>query len=526
MTPETNRLDRSLTQEPSRRKVTVPGLTKRAFSGTICPTTSLEYVADISQYSDQMPTQTQQIANALALKAMRLLARLKHALVGAASTLAPLAAAAWFVMARFIVFPVYKLFMTVRMRLNRMLLSARELVFLVMTNRYVFHTVLLALSVVAVGSQLQTKHATAIEAGQNSLLYTFVTGGQDAYVEEEVHPESLVKDSRYLGAETFAAVSGIDYDFEPYESTMVADAGLPGTIAYQPGADEPGTLAGSIRRNRTKTEFYTVADGDTISTIAAGFGVNVPTVLWANNLSSRSTIRPGQSLKIPAVSGVLHIVKKNDTLAAIAKRYGGSVEQIQEANRMAPDTVLALGEEIVVPGGTPPVIASPVAVRPRGNVRPDVPLSRIRNKVYDVYQEVTGSNDTRDKPADLVEAEPTTKLLWPTVHKTINQYFGWRHTGLDIHGRYTDAIYASQDGVVEKAGWNSGGYGLQILVNHGGNVKTRYAHASKLFVKAGDEVKRGEVIAMVGTTGRSTGPHLHFEVIVSGKVKNPLAYTR
>jgi murein DD-endopeptidase MepM/ murein hydrolase activator NlpD len=89
-----------------------------------------------------------------------------------------------------------------------------------------------------------------------------------------------------------------------------------------------------------------------------------------------------------------------------------------------------------------------------------------------------------------------------------------------------DPIYASEDGVVETAGWNSGGYGLQIIINHGGGTKTRYAHSSKLFVKAGDTVKRGQTIAMVGTTGRSTGTHLHYEVYINNKRVNPLAYAK
>jgi murein DD-endopeptidase MepM/ murein hydrolase activator NlpD len=128
----------------------------------------------------------------------------------------------------------------------------------------------------------------------------------------------------------------------------------------------------------------------------------------------------------------------------------------------------------------------------------------------------------------VVEAETKErpKLLWPTALRVINQYYGWRHTGVDIDGDYKDPIYASEDGVVETAGWNSGGYGLQIVINHQNGMKTRYAHASKLFVKVGQAVKRGEVIAMVGTTGRSTGTHLHYEVYVGGVRKNPLAYTK
>jgi murein DD-endopeptidase MepM/ murein hydrolase activator NlpD len=194
---------------------------------------------------------------------------------------------------------------------------------------------------------------------------------------------------------------------------------------------------------------------------------------------------------------------------------------------MASAESLHLGEELIVPGGTPPA-AAPVATRSTIATRPDVPINRIAGKALDIYQEITGKEDGRDAPKDIEEDEdkPKTKLLWPVPGHVITQYFGWRHTGLDIDGDYKDAIYASEDGVVEVAGWNSGGYGLQVVINHGNGMKTRYAHSSKLLVKPGESVKRGQVLAMVGTTGRSTGTHLHYEVIINGKVVNPLAYTK
>jgi len=318
----------------------------------------------------------------------------------------------------------------------------------------------------------------------------------------------------------------------------MADTSVPGTIALQPGTTE-GALPGLPKAGkRTKTEIYTVQQGDVIGQIAADFGVNVGTILWANGLTARSTIRPGQTLKIPPVSGVLHTVKSNETLSSIAKLYNASIDDIREANQMTTDSVLSLGEELIVPGGTPPTISAPAVIATRrapapapttrsksGTIRRDVPISRIRGKSYDIYQEISGKTDTRTKPADQTNTG-TSRLFWPTDFHKINQYFGWAHTGVDIHGRYNNAIYAAEDGVVEKAGWNSGGYGLMILINHGNGLRTRYAHSSKLFVRVGQHVKRGEVIAMVGTTGRSTGPHLHFEVILNGRFQNPLAWTR
>lgn len=427
----------------------------------------------------------------------------------------------------FVFLPVYKIILFFRMRLAKVLVSARGFFFLLFTNRYVLHAVIFFISVLTIGGQLQTKYATASDVGQRSLLYAMVTDQRFDVVEETVTVQEVTfGDSRHLGAETLEALPGVDFDYGDESARPIADLAIPGSLAVMPGADEPGVPGEVQAPTRTKTEIYVVQSGDTVASIARRYGVNVGTVLWANKLTERSTIQPGAPLKIPPVSGVLHEVKKGDTLAKIAATYGVSAAVITEANQL-PDT-LSIGTELVIPGGRPPAVI-PVASRTPGT-RPDVPLSRIAGKAVDIYQELTGSKtDTRNKPEDLIEsdtAKERAKLLWPTHLRVINQYYGWSHTGVDIDGEYTDPIYAAEDGVIETAGWNSGGYGLQIVINHQNGMKTRYAHASKLFVKVGQQVKRGEVIAMVGTTGRSTGTHLHFEVYVNGVRKNPLAYAK
>lgn len=427
-------------------------------------------------------------------------------------------------LANWLLLPAYRVFLMLRLRLGRIMLSARSLLFLVFANRYVFHGVVAALCLVTIATQLQTRSATALDAGQRSLLYSLVTDGRESLVEETVRPELMQKDVSYLGAATIEPIPDIDFDYDEHD--VPADLTVPGTIALLPGAEDPGEPGEVSRIPRVGVESYTVQPGDTISTIAQRFGINIGTVLWANGLHARSVIRPGTSLKILPVSGVLHTVKKNDTLGKIASTYGSNVDAILNANRLADAGSLRLGDELIVPGGTPKETA-PIPTRNPMATRPDVPITRIRNKAVDIYQELTGKEDGRAKPSDVKEdaEKPKTKLLWPTKQRIINQYYGWRHTGVDIEGDYVDPIYASEDGTVETAGWNSGGYGLQIVINHGG-MRTRYAHASKLFVKAGETVKRGAVIAMVGTTGRSTGTHLHYEVYVNNKRVNPLAYTK
>lgn len=463
------------------------------------------------------------IGGRLALTGLRALAAIKRSLVRVAGFIAPTAYVVGRFVSRWILLPFYRVSLMIRLRLGRLLLSARSLFFLVFANRYVFHGVIAALCLAAIGTQLQTRNASALDAGQRSLLYALVTDGRESLVEEIVRPELMQKDVQYLQAANLEPVLGIDFNYDSQDLPEV-DMAIPGTIALLPGADESGIPGEPARAPRTEIETYTVQSGDTISGIAHRFGINIGTVLWANGLTANSLIKPGTTLKILPVSGVLHKVKSGDTLGKIAQTYGANADEILLANRLASDATIRLNDELIVPGGVPPT--PPAPVRTTVARAPDVPINRIAGKAIDIYQELTGKEDTRDRPADLEEDKPKTSLLWPVPGRIITQYFGWRHTGLDINGDYVDPIYASEDGVVEVAGWNSGGYGLQVLINHGGGMKTRYAHASKLFVKPGESVKRGQVIAMVGTTGRSTGTHIHFEVIINGKVQNPLAYIK
>ncbi len=96
---------------------------------------------------------------------------------------------------------------------------------------------------------------------------------------------------------------------------------------------------------------------------------------------------------------------------------------------------------------------------------------------------------------------------------------------MDIANKTGTPLYASEAGTIERSGWNSG-YGYNVVINHGGGLKTLYAHASKLHVKAGDKVSRGDIIADMGSTGWSTGPHIHYEVILNGVKQNPLNYIK
>ncbi len=466
-----------------------------------------------------------------------------------------------------VVLPVYKAFFFTHLRLKQTLASTRGMIFLVFTSKYSLHVLFIGVATTLAILQLAPTVASA-DIGKRSILYALVTNGQ-ASMTTETGITSLKVATKDPLNETIEAFPAIDYGLEETADAYAyaPDHGLAGNLAWEPTASSPASTPlppttvvaveeePSTPSKRTDVVTYTIRSGDTLARIAQNHQVNVSTITWANNLTERSVLRPGNTLRIPPVSGVLHTIKKGETLSSIAARYSVSLATIREENALG--TSLPVGKELIIPNGkpitavatpvkiptTPPkpvattaapakaaTIATPTAKTPKVTgkvaVKPGVPISGIRNKAYDIYQELSNSKeDARDKPEDKEDTSKT-KLLWPVPSFRVNQYYGWNHTGLDIDGDYTDPIYASEDGTVTQSGWNSGGYGLQIVIDHPGGFRTRYAHASKLFVKAGDTVKRGEVIGYVGTTGRSTGTHLHYEVYLNGVRKNPLTYTR
>lgn len=247
---------------------------------------------------------------------------------------------------------------------------------------------------------------------------------------------------------------------------------------------------------------YLVQAGDTVSTIAVQFGISVNTILWENNLSAYSLIRPGNKLTILPLTGVTHGVKRGENLAAIAAKYGVEQNIILEANKLGDGKMLAAGQKLIIPGGKK-IYAAP------SQLARNLPAASIT----DLF-----------KPESL-KSIVTNKLAWPTVGARMTQYYSWRHHAVDIANKTGTPIYATDTGVIEVAGWGAG-YGNQIVINHGGGRKSRYAHMSKFYVVKGQAVKKGEAIGAIGSTGRSTGPHLHFEYIINGIKYNPLNYLK
>lgn len=264
-------------------------------------------------------------------------------------------------------------------------------------------------------------------------------------------------------------------------------------------------LATQDANQRKDVRQYTVQNGDSVSKIASEFGVSVSTVLYENKLTENDYIKPGQQLSILPTTGIKHTVKSGETLSAIAKKYEVELEAILEFNEIQiPDDIWE-GELIIIPEGK-------------------IEISESRRTEIASYSKV--DVETATVPSDFSGSSGS--FVWPLPTRTITQYYHSRHRAIDISNGKRPQFWAVQDGIIELSGWQ-GAYGRTIVINHGNGVKTRYAHASELYVTAGTKVSKGQVIGRVGNTGRTygvTGNHLHFEVVVGGVKKNPLSYIK
>lgn len=252
---------------------------------------------------------------------------------------------------------------------------------------------------------------------------------------------------------------------------------------------------------------YTVKPGETLSSIAGDFRLSVETIKMVNGIYNTNSVRAGSVLEIPPVDGVLHTVAAKDTVESIAKKYKAEAEDIISQNDLEEGSTLEEGLVLIVPGGKQE-IPQPVRIIANNNTANYNGLSQ----------------------ADFAPAiNSGGGWVWPVPAGTITtQRFGGPrgHGGLDLAKRSGGPIYAAADGVVSRAdgdGYN-GGYGKVAVVNNGNGIQTLYAHLSQIYVQPGQVVSAGDVIGLMGTTGRSTGVHLHFEVIVHGIKRNPMLW--
>ncbi|MBI2450942.1 MAG: M23 family metallopeptidase [Parcubacteria group bacterium] len=232
---------------------------------------------------------------------------------------------------------------------------------------------------------------------------------------------------------------------------------------------------------------YEVKAGDTLSGIAKEFNISVNTIIWANNLKS-AVIKPGDELVILPVSGVRHVVAAGDTVEKIAAKYKANIEVIIAFNALTEPENLQIDDILIVPDGVKASVLSQ-NMPPRPKTPVSAPLT-----------------DTRGY------------FIFPTTRSSYNQGQWHRYNAVDISNSacYEEniPIYAAADGMVLAAftkGWN-GGYGRYIKIEHPNGLVTLYAHNKKILVDEEDEVTKGQLIAYMGSTGHSTGCHVHFEV--------------
>ncbi len=382
--------------------------------------------------------------------------------------------------------------------------------FIVTLNQRLVHFLVIVMTVLLIFVNLSIKakanDSGFIDQAHHTILAELVTSELGGFMEDEkLVVEAFDQNSVISNVEQtyLDNLSNIHSQLRVSFQDANIDEGFEPVINSSGSMIRPNIIATKItEQERTETLAYTVLPGDTISVIAEKFGVSVSTILWENNLSSYSIIRPNDVLYILPMTGISHKVLKNETISSIAKKYDVDEEVILNKNKLAKTDNLQVGKKLLIPGGKKTIYRAPAPKTYTG-------FTAIKNIVSTPISEISTGN----------------KMAWPTVGHRITQYYSWRHHGLDIANKIGTPLYAADSGVIEYAGWGTG-YGYYVLIDHGGNKKTRYAHMSKFYVKKGDKVSKGMPIGEMGSTGWSTGPHVHFEVIINGKKYNPLNYIK
>lgn len=229
-----------------------------------------------------------------------------------------------------------------------------------------------------------------------------------------------------------------------------------------------------------EVQSYVVVAGDTVASIAQHFNLKLETILWANGLTSRSALKIGLTLKILPVDGLLHRVRPGETVGAIALQYSADLAKVLAFNGLTEDGFIVDGQALVIPGGKQPAPPRQLVRRGTGVGAPLVDVAGYFMR-------------------------PAVGRLTQGLHA---------YNAVDIGANCGSPVYAAAAGTVifaDGSGWN-GGYGKYVKINHPNGTMTLYSHMSKIIAGVNQTVGQGELIGLVGTTGRSTGCHVHFEV--------------
>lgn len=335
-------------------------------------------------------------------------------------------------------------------------------------------------------------------AGFFSNLASIFTGGQaQAYEKEVPLADGFIHNSQTIPLLT----ASIDPDMKNLKDspvvTIVGEEALSSTDFFIGKGIENISSGGII--------VYTVKKGDTLSEIAEEFDISTNTIRWENNISGQK-IRIGQKLNILPVTGVRHIISKGDTLSGIAVKYDAEIEDILIFNGLSKIDILKRGEKLIIPNGVIKAV---------------------------VFYSKSSSSSIKTSSSFSVQSG---YYIRPAIGRITSPYGSRRagfHYGVDIGNKRGTSIVAAASGKVIKVvnyckeGRSScgGRYGNYITIQHANGTKTRYAHLGSVLVSTGQQVSQGQLIGKMGNTGRSTGPHLHFEVIKNnGSTMKPPVY--
>ena len=306
----------------------------------------------------------------------------------------------------------------------------------------------------------------------------------------------------------------------PFSSSSTVSSGLPaGAVNLPlPALSEARTESVSREvnprtviptRTRMAAVTHTVEAGDAIFGIAENFSLKPESVLWANYDildDNPDMIAVGQNLLIPPVDGVLYKWKEGDQLGKVAEQFNATPDDILAfpGNRLdMTNPVINPGDLVMIPGGSRAFQQWLMPTIPRG--------------AAGVATNIAGTCNTTDNTYG------SGAFIWPSASHDISGNNYWSgHLAIDIGVSTGEAVWAADSGVVVYAGGSSGGYGRMVMIDHGNGYQTLYAHLDSVLVTCGQGVSRGRTIGLGGSTGNSTGPHLHFEVRYLGGFINPL----
>ena len=271
---------------------------------------------------------------------------------------------------------------------------------------------------------------------------------------------------------------------EPKGNTTASDKSIIEGYAF---TNENNSLNGSLNSEENTSDqisLYTVRKGDTVPQIAKMFGVTPNTIYWANDLKAGTEIKPDQVIVILPITGIKYVVKKGDHIEDLAKKFKSDADEIISFNNIDTESGLTIGQELIIPNAE----MEPAVTTTAKSKKPSNSNSSAKNTGY-FRRPIDGGVETQG------------------IHG---------HNGVDLasFGGAKIPILAAADGTVlisKSGGWN-GGYGNYVVIKHSNGTQTLYGHMSANLVSAGAHVSNGQQIGRMGSTGQSTGVHLHFEV--------------